>query len=269
MIVPNIALAAPQQGNYVAIGDSLAAGMTPAGGFGQGYADFLAKRITDDQRTYENFGVPGLTSEDLKNILYNQPAQFPYIRSNIAAYDEQTVTVLVMKLMGISDPSNPYLSSVVAGLRSGNETQITEIFAQLSLVLNDRIQGAIGSADIITLNIGGNDLLLASQSGNPDVILDAITKVGMNTLAILNLLGQNQDAKIYVLGYPYNDQLTGTLNATIQKATASYAGNDTFVPTVDAFKKHYEKYLPANNVHPSHQGYMALTNILWSVIKGK
>ncbi len=269
MIVPNAALAVPQQGNYVAIGDSLAAGMTPAGGSGQGYADFLAKRITNNLGTYENFGVPGLTSEDLKNILDDQSAQFPLIRANIAASDEQTVTALVMKLMGISDPLDPSLSSVVAGLRSGDEMVITGVFARLSPVLKLRIQKAIHNADIITLHIGGNDLLLASQPENQDVILDAITKVGANTLDILTFIGQNQDAKIYVMGYPYNDQLTGTLNASIQNATALHNGNVTFVPTVEAFKKHYQKYLPANNVHPSHQGYMALTNILWSAIKGK
>lgn len=53
--------------DYVALGDSLAAGMTPTGGFDLGYADYLVSRFEQSQYTvgYTNFGVPGYTSTNL------------------------------------------------------------------------------------------------------------------------------------------------------------------------------------------------------------
>ncbi|WP_126052062.1 SGNH/GDSL hydrolase family protein [Siminovitchia acidinfaciens] len=53
--------------DYVALGDSLAAGMTPTGGLDLGYADYLVSRFEQSQYTvgYTNFGVPGYTSTHL------------------------------------------------------------------------------------------------------------------------------------------------------------------------------------------------------------
>jgi lysophospholipase L1-like esterase len=64
--------------DYVALGDSLAAGMTPVGGIDLGYADYLKNRFEQSQYTvgFENFGVPGYTSVQLKNdVLYNAIVQ--------------------------------------------------------------------------------------------------------------------------------------------------------------------------------------------------
>jgi lysophospholipase L1-like esterase len=54
--------------DYVALGDSLAAGMTPTGGIDLGYPDYLVNRFEQSQYTvgFKNFGVPGYTSEHLK-----------------------------------------------------------------------------------------------------------------------------------------------------------------------------------------------------------
>ncbi|WP_223820853.1 L,D-transpeptidase family protein [Bacillus sp. S3] len=62
---------------YVALGDSLAAGMTPLGGDGPGYPDFIAEKFKESNETYDlrdfdNFGVSGFTTthviEQLKNV---------------------------------------------------------------------------------------------------------------------------------------------------------------------------------------------------------
>ena len=53
--------------DYVALGDSLAAGMTPIGGIDLGYPDYLANRFEQSQYTvdFKNFGFPGYTSTNL------------------------------------------------------------------------------------------------------------------------------------------------------------------------------------------------------------
>jgi lysophospholipase L1-like esterase len=64
--------------DYVALGDSLAAGMTPTGGIDLGYADYLVNRFEQSQYTvdFKNFGVPGYTSGLLKqDVLYNEDVQ--------------------------------------------------------------------------------------------------------------------------------------------------------------------------------------------------
>lgn len=53
--------------DYVALGDSLAAGMTPAGGMDLGYPDYLKNRFEQSQYTvdFKNFGIPGYKSTNL------------------------------------------------------------------------------------------------------------------------------------------------------------------------------------------------------------
>jgi lysophospholipase L1-like esterase len=61
--------------DYVALGDSLAAGMTPTGGIGLGYADYLKNRFEQSQYTvgFTNYGVPGYTSgQVLQDIVLNR-----------------------------------------------------------------------------------------------------------------------------------------------------------------------------------------------------
>lgn len=57
---------------YVALGDSLAAGQTPDGYIDYGYADYIADNFKKSKyklSDFDNFGVPGYTSEKLKNDL--------------------------------------------------------------------------------------------------------------------------------------------------------------------------------------------------------
>jgi len=78
--LPYSALAKPVKKviDYVALGDSLAAGQTPYREIGQGYADYLVERFEQSQYTvgFTNFGVSGYTSDQLRNdILFNQNVQ--------------------------------------------------------------------------------------------------------------------------------------------------------------------------------------------------
>ncbi|MDN4074157.1 SGNH/GDSL hydrolase family protein [Fictibacillus terranigra] len=94
---------------YVALGDSIAAGMTPYGDIDKSYPDFISsyfKRSNVSLKDYDNFGVPGYTSEQLKNDVLANPEVIKEIRGathitiNIGAND------LFRKLM--TDPRNAW-----------------------------------------------------------------------------------------------------------------------------------------------------------------
>lgn len=76
--------------DYVALGDSLAAGMTPTGGIDLGYADYLVNRFEQSQYTvgFNNFGVPGYTSEHLKQVvLFNEEVKTKIKESEFITID--------------------------------------------------------------------------------------------------------------------------------------------------------------------------------------
>ncbi|MBS4179419.1 GDSL-type esterase/lipase family protein [Lederbergia citrea] len=75
--LPGISFAKPAKKviDYVALGDSLAAGQTPDRKISLGYADYLVSRFEQSQYTvsFTNFGVSGYTSDHLKNdVLFKQ-----------------------------------------------------------------------------------------------------------------------------------------------------------------------------------------------------
>lgn len=60
----------PVQVQYVALGDSLAAGQTPTGYIDSGYPDYLVNNFKGTKYKlvdYDNFGIPGYTSAHVKN----------------------------------------------------------------------------------------------------------------------------------------------------------------------------------------------------------
>ncbi|MCJ8008212.1 SGNH/GDSL hydrolase family protein [Lederbergia wuyishanensis] len=75
--LPYSALAKPAKKviDYVALGDSLAAGQTPYREIDLGYADYLVDRFEQSQYTvgFTNFGVSGYTSEQLRNDVLSNP----------------------------------------------------------------------------------------------------------------------------------------------------------------------------------------------------
>ncbi|MCL6574037.1 MAG: SGNH/GDSL hydrolase family protein [Bacillus sp. (in: Bacteria)] len=76
--------------DYVALGDSLAAGMTPTGGLDLGYPDYLVNRFEQSQYTvgFKNFGVPGYTSTQLKNdVLTKTDVQMKIIEAEFITID--------------------------------------------------------------------------------------------------------------------------------------------------------------------------------------
>lgn len=132
--------------------------------------------------------------------------------------------------------------------------------------LNARIVQEISQAEIITLDIGGNDALLAQATSNSSIL----SEVQQNILKILSSIKTfNQtNAKIYVMGYPYHEAFIPGLNTLISLGVNFSTSGAIYVSTSSIFVYKYYQYLPdfPNNAHPTKQGYQALAKELWSAI---
>lgn len=207
-----------EQFDYVALGDSLAAGRTPYKVEKDGYVDFLASRFEQSQYNVklDNYGVSGYRT--------------------------------------------------------------TNVMAQL---LNPSVRESIGNAELVTIDIGANDLLarLVEIQLNPALAPTVIKGIGENIFLILSEIDRiNPDTKVYVMGYynpfphlPEQQQaallpLLDAFNQTIQ-SVASMNG-DIFVPTAKVIEKHEKEYLPnPADIHLDLEGYQVVAKEFWKAIQ--
>lgn len=210
------------QFDYVALGDSLAAGYTPTGTIDKSYTDFITDKLNGERvlGDYNNFGVPGYT------------------------------TTNVLATINPMDPAN-----------------IQRV-------------AAISEAEIITLDIGANDLLdlIPVLLTNPSQAQPAIEGVVTNIAQIISTLKfLNPEAKIYLMGY-YNafpflpEEQQAYIIPLITEFNKGLEGiakltGATYVDTYKAMDKHLTKYLPEENIHPNISGYRALAKEFWNIIK--
>ena len=148
----------------------------------------------------------------------------------------------------------------------------------LSQLNEDDVQAYLQEAELITLNIGANDVLgavdMPIEFDDPDLIpnvLAAIETVEENVGQILDEVTQlNSDAPIYVMAYynalPYEDDqdvveiMIDALNEAITAGADNH--NVTFVPTFDAFDGKHEIYLPnPDDIHPNEEGYRVIADL--------
>ena len=227
--------AAQQKVDYLALGDSLAAGQTPYKELGKGYSDYLAQQLNKvgalasfDKR----FAQSGYTTTDVLNDL----------QTNATKPNE-----------------------------SGNAIDI---------------KSAITNAEILTINVGANDILqqididLKNRAVHVDPVKveSALRGAGENLFKIITAIKTlNPNVDIYVMGYfnpfpilpePYKSQilpLLAQLNNIIEQAAAQ--SQATFVPVADSFALQGSNYLPNMlDVHPNEAGYLALSNHFWRAI---
>lgn len=147
----------------------------------------------------------------------------------------------------------------------------------LNQLENEQIRQVLRDADLITLDIGANDVLrevgTSFDPTDPDVInkaIKAIFTVDENLDRILDEIRHlNPEAPVFVMGYynalPYLDGqqsievMMDSLNSKIKGQADAHGA--AFVPTFDAFVGHYEKYLPTpNDIHPTAAGYRVIAN---------
>jgi lysophospholipase L1-like esterase len=213
-----------EQFDYVALGDSLAAGRTPYGVDQDGYVDYLASRFEQSQYQVEldNYGVSGYRTTHIVNELFN--------------------------------PFNPKYAS---------------------------LRESIADAELVTIDIGANDLLAALPGiqANPALAPAVLQAIGGNLFAILSEIDNiNTDTKVYVMGYynpfphlPEEQQATllpllDAFNETIQRV-ASMNG-DIFVPTAKVIEKHEKEYLPnPTDIHLDVEGYQVVAKEFWKAIQ--
>lgn len=198
--------------NYVALGDSLAAGQTPYHQLDKSYADYLVKRFEQSQYSvsYNNFGVSRYTSENLKNDISN----------------------------------------------------------------NKEVQDKIKNANLITIDIGANDLLTKLKT-DPTHVKDSLLAVANNLQIILQTIDSlNPNVKVLVMGYynpfPHYSQeqqasllpLLEALNKTIEDR--SIANGDKYVPTAQVIKRNEDQYVPnSEDIHLNLEGYQVVAKEFW------
>ncbi|NDI34958.1 GDSL-type esterase/lipase family protein [Chengkuizengella sediminis] len=242
--------------NYVALGDSIAAGFTPEGEIDEGYSDFIEEYLTEDEPliTYtKQFAIPGLTTSDLNGLIEN---------------DLSTEQFLL--LFGGEFPA-PLVGEISENISIENLT----------------IQDAIEEADVITLTIGANDILseIPYDAGTGTIDMSGIdseqltTKMGEVEENLSSVLEQifalNDEVQVYVSGYyfPYPhliDQVPqaqldillgtlGSLNSIIIDATNDH--NDAFYVSLDAvFPNDPFLYLLPGEIHPTEAGYQLIAD---------
>lgn len=214
---------------YLALGDSLAFGVTPTNTQDKSYTDIIAEKLAGEgilniNNDYENLGVPGYKTTDVYGILQN-----PY-------YIEK-----------------------------------------------------IKSADIITLDVGANDLLSAVPIliADPSLAPSYIESVTNNIGRILDSLNElkKDNAKIYIMGYynafngydeymgqPISEEMRTQLDYLVKQFNAAIEAKAAdkhvrYVSVYETMNNHLDKYLPVANIHPTVSGYRAIAKEFWDIIK--
>ncbi|MFY0544717.1 GDSL-type esterase/lipase family protein [Brevibacillus sp. H7] len=228
-LVPLTAVAkVDEKVDYLALGDSLAAGQTPYREIGKGYTDFLAEYMDDIEYLddYSNaFAVPGYTTGDvLRDIEQDVAKGGQHIQASIE--DAEIIT--------LDAGANDILREIKITPNgvSVDREKVEELIEQAGDNLSD-IFSAI------------NDL-------NPDA--EVFVMGYYNSFPYLPEPVQKQLM-------PLLDSLNHTIKTKTLRARA------TFVPTAEAIAADFRTYLPnPADIHPSEEGYEVLAHTMWKEV---
>lgn len=218
--------------NYLALGDSLAAGVTPMNEIGKGYTDFLAEELAQDEllkKSNKGFSYPRYTTTDVLNDL---------------------MTDVTKPVYGIGNPA---------------ETATL----QQSVKEADLITLTVGANDVLS-KIKFDEL--GKPIFDPLEIQGAMIGAATNIQKILAKIYQlNPQVQVYVMGYynsfpylpeevqPLVDQLVMGLNSAVQNGIKGTPA--TFVETSELIAEDFVTYLPnPQNIHLSEAGYEVVAN---------
>lgn len=237
LLVLQLALPVSARGNssqpadYLAIGDSLAAGMNEVGGISHGYADFLAQTILEAEllASYnKGFAYPGYTTEQVLNEL------------------KSDVIKPIYNLKGLQAEQKSLRSAV-------QEAEIITISVGANDVLKYLTIDEKGTPKIDLVGVQAG---IKSIAANYDEILKELKQL-------------NKHVEIFVMGYynPYPNlngyqtelsYLVSAIDKTVQQVAQSNGSH--FIPVADVVASDYRKYLPnPKNVHLSEAGYEAVS----------
>lgn len=225
--------------NYLALGNSLAAGVQYDGSIGKGYPDYIAEKLRENKMlgSFEKrYAVPGYTTIDVLNDIKDDVKK---------------------EYNGKPDKKG--------------------------------IRKSIANADIITLDVGANDILpyidMDSETGTIQIdfmkIYPVISEAKDNVEEIVReIRGINPSAQIYLMGYynpfqnlPADSQLlveTALDFLNDQLETIAVDAEAAFVPTADAIAGNTELYLPNPlNIHPGEDGYRIIADQFWGIMESE
>ncbi len=209
--------------HYLALGDSLAAGMIETGEIGKGYADFLAQQLeeADLLASYnKGFAFPGYTTEDILNEL----------KSDVKKPSTETGQEVAL----LDEVKNADVITISAG---ANDV--------LKLLKRDEAGGMQFDVQQIAQVIG-------QVTANYDVILKRIAQ--LNPTADVFMMG-------YYNPFPYVEEYTEQFNLLVSmmdRAMLQVAEENAayFVEVADVVASNTELYLPnPQNIHLSEAGY--------------
>ncbi len=127
------------------------------------------------------------------------------------------------------------------------------------------IQNALIKADLITISIGANDILVKvneNQKINYDKLYEYVDSSANELDELLKLIKEYCKEDIILIGYynPYNDnELTNVFEYLNKKYKEICEKNNIiFIETTSVFKKHPEYMSDSKNIHPSLEGYHAI-----------
>src|SRR5690625_1544687 len=214
--------------NYVALGDSLAAGFLnktdpPLYEIGNGYPFFIKQGIEAEMGygiNLTNRGIGGYTTEDDRiQVEYDLVVQAQIEATCFRSLDAGANDLLGAVDIGAIDMSDP----------ESMEAALQDAMAALSQV-----------------------------EENMDVILNKITELNPDApiyvMGYYNALPYLEDMQEIVV------MIIGMLNDTIYDVTSNYEAS--YVPTFAAYEGNYELYLPnPNNIHPTEEGYEVIADL--------
>ncbi|WP_096202976.1 GDSL-type esterase/lipase family protein [Bacillus sp. FJAT-45350] len=238
LILPSNTLGENKEISYVALGDSLAAGMTPlrdSNGlpqFDKGYPEFIQLLVqTETNVNLRNFAVAGYTSSHILEDIQNDGREF-------------------FTFQGVDLPVH------TTGLRSHIENANIITLNGGANDLFQYLQVKDGEVNVDFINLQ-----------------QAIPKVKQNMHDIISEIKTlNPEANIYIMGYynsfPYIDEqfrnlilsILDNLNESLYQLTET-SDSIHFIPTADVIASNHQTYLPnPNDVHLSLLGYEAIAN---------
>ncbi len=221
-----------EQLDYLALGDSLAAGQTPNNAIDKSYADYLASQLNKvgmlssfDKR----FAVSGYTTTDI----------LADIETNKSVTDSSGNT---------ADIQTAIANAEIITLDAGANDVLKQIkFDKETMKVT--IDPVKVNSTIFTIGVNTSTILAKIKTLNPNA--DVYVMGYFNPFSILPAEYQTQF-----------QLLLNSLNQTIENSAK--LNGAAFVPTAAAFAKNTAAYMPNPlDVHPNQDGYLALANAFW------
>lgn len=218
--------------DYLALGDSLAAGQTPNNGFDKGYTDYLGSQLQKVGMLSsfdKHFAVSGYTTADILSD----------IQRNKSVTDTNGNTMAIQTAIARAE-----MITIDAGAN--------DLLQQITID-KDKLEVTV---DPIKVNSA-----IFRVGVNTSAILSKIRTLNSN--ADVYVMGYFNPFTILPAQYQAQFQtLLNSLNQTIENSAK--LNRAVFVPTAAMMAKNTGAYMPnPMDIHPNQKGYLALANAFW------